>query len=291
MEPMLISESSRHRASLSDAVLKLTQRASAFRSRLPEGLIEPLSSLVREMNCYYSNLIEGHNTHPVDIQRALFGETSQDPRQRDLQQEAVAHISVQRWIDEGGLGTTAATASAVLEIHRRFYDALPESLKWVQNPETGERLPVIPGAFRSKDVSDPGQSRDLRYEDVSLCDRFCVNALERCVAVVVLVEQFRTLFRKAPDEPFVHLQHFGHRADVEPLGEIAVGVGAIATADGFSTLAFTTLRTGHRIPSRGGHMISQCRDRRCSRNAIAVAPADAMSCCQIHNVGTRCEPN
>lgn len=152
MEPMLISESSRHRAALSDRVLKLTQRAAAFRNRLPEGLIEPLSSLVREMNCYYSNLIEGHTTHPVDIQRALFGEKSRDPKKRDLQQEAVAHIAVQRWIDEGGLGTVPATVSAILEIHRRFYDALPESLKWVENPETGERQPIVPGAIRSTDV-------------------------------------------------------------------------------------------------------------------------------------------
>jgi Fic family protein len=125
MEPMLISESSRDRATLSDTVLQLTQRAVAFRSRLPEGLIEPLSSLVREMNCYYSNLIEGHNTHPVDIQRALFGEKSGDPKKRDLQQEAIAHIAVQRWIDEGGLGTRAATVAAVVEIHRRFYESLP----------------------------------------------------------------------------------------------------------------------------------------------------------------------
>jgi hypothetical protein len=73
MEPMLISESSRHRASLSDAVLKLTQRAAALRGRLPEGLIEPLSSLVREMNCYYSNLIEAHNTHPVQEARPATG--------------------------------------------------------------------------------------------------------------------------------------------------------------------------------------------------------------------------
>ena len=24
------------------------------------------------MNCYYSNLIEGHDTHPIDIERAQF---------------------------------------------------------------------------------------------------------------------------------------------------------------------------------------------------------------------------
>src|SRR5581483_6684161 len=152
MEPLLISESSRHRAALSDKVLALTQRAAAFRSRLPEGLIEPLSGLVREMNCYYSNLIEGHNTHPIDIQRALFGETSTDPKKRDLQQEAVAHIAVQRWIDEGGLGTGAATVTNLLEIHRRFYETLPDSPKWVETPDTGERQPVVPGKLSTYHV-------------------------------------------------------------------------------------------------------------------------------------------
>ncbi len=152
MEPLLISESSRHRPPLSDKVLALTQKAAAFRSRLPEGLIEPLSGLVREMNCYYSNLIEGHNTHPIDIQRALFGEKSTDPKKRDLQQEAVAHIEVQRWIDEGGLGANTATVANVLEIHSRFYDALPDSLKWVDNPDTGKKLPVIPGKTRPEHV-------------------------------------------------------------------------------------------------------------------------------------------
>ncbi len=152
MEPMTISESSRHRAALSDKVMALTQRAATFRSRLPEGLIEPLSGLVREMNCYYSNLIEGHNTHPIDIQRALFGQTSTDPKKRDLQLEAVAHIEVQRWIDEGGLGSTTASMASILEIHRRFYDALPDSLAWVEKPETGEKLRVVPGKPRHDHV-------------------------------------------------------------------------------------------------------------------------------------------
>jgi Fic family protein len=104
------------------------------------------------MNCYYSNLIEGHNTHPVDIQRALFGEQSGDPKRRDLQQEAIAHIEVQRWIDDGGLGTQVATVANLHEIHRRFYEALPDSLKWVTNPDTGKRLPVIPGKIRRDPV-------------------------------------------------------------------------------------------------------------------------------------------
>ena len=55
------------------------------------------------MNCYYSNLIEGHDTHPVDIERALKNDYSKDARKRDLQLEAKAHITVQKWIDGGGL--------------------------------------------------------------------------------------------------------------------------------------------------------------------------------------------
>jgi len=40
------------------------------------------------MNCYYSNLIEGHNTHPIDIERALRDDYSTDARRRNLQLEA-----------------------------------------------------------------------------------------------------------------------------------------------------------------------------------------------------------
>lgn len=54
-------------------------------------------------NCYYSNLIEGHDTHPVDIERALKEDYSTDAKKRNLQLDAKAHIAVQEWIDGGGL--------------------------------------------------------------------------------------------------------------------------------------------------------------------------------------------
>ncbi len=59
--------------------------------------------LRRAMNCYYSNLIEGHDTHPIEIERALRGEYSADIKKRNLQKEAKAHIAVQEWIDNGGI--------------------------------------------------------------------------------------------------------------------------------------------------------------------------------------------
>src|SRR5258706_10882017 len=100
MEPLLIGETSRHRGALTDLAIELAQKAAGFRRSLPESLMKSLADLVRAMNCYYSNLIEGHDTHPIDIERALKNDYSNDARKRDLQLESRSHITVQEWIDK-----------------------------------------------------------------------------------------------------------------------------------------------------------------------------------------------
>lgn len=152
MEPLVLSQGSRHRPALSDLAIELATRSAGFRRSLQDGVITALADLVRSMNCYYSNLIEGHDTHPVDIERALRKDYSSDPEKRNLQLEAVSHIAVQQWIDEGGVRGRATAASAVLEIHRRFYALLPNGLLWAAHPERDEKLPVVPGALRQRDV-------------------------------------------------------------------------------------------------------------------------------------------
>ena len=153
MEPLLIGESSKHRGALNDLALELAQKSAGFRRSLPESLLTSLADLVRAMNCYYSNLIEGHDTHPIEIERALKGDYSKDAKKRDLQLEAKAHIDVQRWIDAGGLKGRAVTADSIREIHRRFCEALPDDLLWVEDPATKEKIKVIPGALRDRDVA------------------------------------------------------------------------------------------------------------------------------------------
>jgi Fic family protein len=153
MEPLLISDTSRHRAGLTDLALELAQRSAGFRHSLPASLLASLAGLVRSMNCYYSNLIEGHDTHPIDIERALNGEYSKDAKKRDLQLEAKAHIAVQQWIDDGGLKGRAVTADAIREIHCRFCEHLPADLLWIEDPATKEKIRVIPGELRHRDVA------------------------------------------------------------------------------------------------------------------------------------------
>ena len=115
-------------------------------------MVTALADLVRAMNCYYSNLIEGHDTHPIDIERALKKDYSTDPGKRNLQLEAEAHVTVQKWIDDGGIKGSATSADAIIEIHRRFCELLPPSLLLVKHPTTEEELPVIPGRLREHDV-------------------------------------------------------------------------------------------------------------------------------------------
>ena len=156
MEPLLISETSRHRGILTDLALDLAQKSAGFRRSLLESILSSLANLVRVMNCYYSNLIEGHDTHPVDIERALKGDYGEDPRQRDLQLEAKAHIALQEWIDSGGLEGRAASVEGIREIHARFCKLLPPSLLWVEYPETKECVRVVPGELHRRDVKVGG---------------------------------------------------------------------------------------------------------------------------------------
>lgn len=148
MEPLLISEGARKRGDLIDLALDLVARSASLRSKLPTPIAAALSDLVRAMNCYYSNLIEGHNTHPVDIEKALKGNYSHDVKKRNLQLEAKAHIAVQKWIDSGGLRGPATSRAAICEIHRRFCSELPPELLIVEDPDSQEKFRVEPGQFK-----------------------------------------------------------------------------------------------------------------------------------------------
>ncbi len=152
MEPLLVGESSRMRGELNALAVELASRAAGCRHSLPDGVLTALADLVRAMNCYYSNLIEGHDTHPVDIERALRDDYSADPEKRNLQLEAKAHITVQQWIDDGGLTGRATTTDGIRQVHYRFCELLPDELLWVEYPNIKERVKVVPGEFRERDV-------------------------------------------------------------------------------------------------------------------------------------------
>lgn len=142
IEPLVIG------SSLSSLARDLIRESASFAGEVPIGLEQPLAELVRAMNCYYSNLIEGHNAPLADIELALNGDYERDPEKRHLQAEARAHIAVQRWIDEGGLSDQPAVAAqSLLKIHDRFFSEFPES-QWIEDAQAKQRALVVPGSYR-----------------------------------------------------------------------------------------------------------------------------------------------
>lgn len=92
---------------LSDLVVAVGEEAAEIgRGLHPESAAE-LRGILRIMNAYHSNLIEGHNTRPRDIESALRGAPVEN---RPLAEEAAAHVRVQEWIGRksspgaGGMG-------------------------------------------------------------------------------------------------------------------------------------------------------------------------------------------
>ena len=100
------------------------------------------------MNTYYSNLIEGHNARPRDIERALAGELDKDEGRRNLQLEAAAHVRVQREVDRmGNEGALPPPASGefILWLHREFYRDLPEAMLLIKT----KRAELYPQTYGS----------------------------------------------------------------------------------------------------------------------------------------------
>ncbi|EAU39838.1 hypothetical protein FP2506_00450 [Fulvimarina pelagi HTCC2506] len=138
-------------SALADLSVDLQRESAELGKGLhPDSLLE-LADLVRVMNCYYSNLIEGHNTRPRDIEAALKG-AELAPERRALALEARAHVEVQREIDRRhttGELTQPTTIAFIRWLHASFYDAMPGEFRRVEMPGAGT-IEIEPGEFRSR---------------------------------------------------------------------------------------------------------------------------------------------
>ena len=140
---------------LHDLALAIIQKSAALGSRQHPVTLRSLQELLRIINSYYSNLIEGHNTHPYDIVRAMQRKYDTEPAKRNLQLESVAHITVQRDMEkrlQSEPGPNIASRDFLCYIHREFYKQLPEDFLIVKDPDTGRESRVVPGELRRASV-------------------------------------------------------------------------------------------------------------------------------------------
>src|SRR5216683_7913864 len=145
---------------ITDVVAELSAAAAKLGHTLHPHTATNLVGIVRIMNTYYSNLIEGHNTRPRDIARAIDGNFDNDEARRNLQIEAAAHVRVQSEIDAMALENRLpepASVDFILWLHCEFYrDAAPEMLR-IQG--AGTEFTMQPGTWRSRSEHDVAVGR------------------------------------------------------------------------------------------------------------------------------------
>jgi Fic family protein len=159
IEPTRLEEPSE---AMADLVAEIASASTALGRALHPTTAANLASLVRVMNCYYSNLIEGHNTHPRDIERSLAGDFDDSEERRNLQLEAAAHVRVQAEIDAmaaDGMLPEPASQEFVLWLHREFYRDAPEEMLRVGKDD--RVFLMTPGAWRSGAGQDVAVGRHI----------------------------------------------------------------------------------------------------------------------------------
>ncbi|BCG97085.1 MULTISPECIES: Fic family protein [unclassified Mesorhizobium] len=140
---------------ISDALAELSASSAVLGAKLHPRTAANLADLVRIMNTYYSNLIEGHNTRPRDIERALAGEFDKDQERRNLQVEAAAHVRLQGEIDrlaaEGQL-PEPASLDFLRWLHAEFYRDADEAMLRIRGAD--REFLMVPGRWRSQPEHD-----------------------------------------------------------------------------------------------------------------------------------------
>lgn len=106
-----------------------------------------LRELVRAMNSYYSNRIEGQSTSPLNIEQALRKQFSPESDTARLQRLALAHIEAERELEQlVSAGIKALSSSFVRIAHKALYERLAPEERIVEG-----RL-IEPGCIRTEDV-------------------------------------------------------------------------------------------------------------------------------------------
>jgi Fic family protein len=120
--------------------------AEGYRLEAAAGqLSATLAPLLRAMNSYYTNKIEGQQTRPADIERALHRQFDADQKQARRQRLALAHIEAEVALEATLPGSRAELYAPkfVERIHAELYLKLP-----AKEQLTDDGTKLIPGALR-----------------------------------------------------------------------------------------------------------------------------------------------
>jgi Fic family protein len=196
--PFTPSDKALGSTSLPDKAIALSQVSAKLAGQLSPTTLTTLEQHMRVINSYYSNLIEGNPTKPHDIRAAQRGDYSSDAATRDLQQESLAHMQVQDWLQQQNpCIDTLFSPEFLLAIHEQFYQRIPKNL-WALKDETGTITDiVVPGQWRTRLVEVgthiPPASDDIPVLMASFCDTYHPNRFQgdrKLIAIMAAHHRF-----------------------------------------------------------------------------------------------------
>lgn len=152
MEPLLPSEA--RLAPVLERAHDLIRKADRLAGWRRTAGLSGLRQLLRAMNAYYSNKIEGQHTLPLEIEQALRNDYAEDADKARRQRLALAHMSAELQIETRWSEWDVQkvwSVQTVCDLHRELFARLPEA-DLVQGSGADRQL-VVPGLIRLREVS------------------------------------------------------------------------------------------------------------------------------------------
>jgi Fic family protein len=129
--------------------VELIEKSAALEGTVAPRTARSIGQLMLHANSYYSNLIEGQHTRPLEVEATL---KNPSKTKNELVLLGMAHIKTEaaaRARTEAG--GNPYDAEFIKWLHGEFYSLLPDAMKIVRGPK-GEQKVVNPGDWRKFDV-------------------------------------------------------------------------------------------------------------------------------------------
>lgn len=152
MEPLLPSEA--RLAPVLERAHDLIRQADRLAGWGRTGALSGLRQLLRAMNSYYTNKIEGQHTLPLEIEQALRNDYAKDADKARRQRLALAHMATELQIETRWSEWDAQkvwSAETVCDIHQDLFARLPEAD--LEQGSGADRQLLVPGQIRQREVS------------------------------------------------------------------------------------------------------------------------------------------
>jgi Fic family protein len=145
-QPLLPSEGLRAR--FSPKVSEILNHSTQLWAGVHPATALKVRELIRSMNAYYSNRIEQQETHPLNIERALAKEFSNNPDIAKRQHLAIAHIEAEKSLEARLRGSGhALSLDIAVSAHQELYGRILG-----HDRVSPEGIVIEGGAMRTQDV-------------------------------------------------------------------------------------------------------------------------------------------